>query len=249
MHWITIKDLKEICPTSADFIIKTCEKYKFPIPKLGVIPDKNPNAFTYGSGRWNGRIIVTQGIFEYLDENERASVYAHELGHIKNRDFIVMTVASVLLQLLYEMYIVGRLATISRGGGRKKSSGILFFVMIASYLFYWIGQYIVLYLSRIREYYADEFSAKETNPNYFSSALIKISYGILANPDDVRLVNSTKYIGITNFNLSKSIGLVYYNCKNIKNFKPLARALLYDIKNPWAFVSELTSTYPLTGKE
>jgi Zn-dependent protease with chaperone function len=246
VRWITIKELKEICPKSANFILETCNKYNFKVPKLGIIPDKNPNAFTYGSGRWNGRIIVTEGIFKYLDENERTSVYAHELGHIKNRDFIVMTIATVLLQLLYEMYVVGRLSLIR--GGRRKSSGALLFVMLASYIFYWIGQYIVLYLSRIREFYADEFAAKETDPNYLASALIKISYGILANPDNVRLVNSTKYIGITNFNLSKNIGLIYYNCKNIKDFKPLAKALLYDIKNPWAFISELRSTHPLTGK-
>ena len=246
VKWITIDNLKEICPKSADFISETCAKYNFKIPKLGIIPDKNPNAFTYGSGRWNSRIIVTEGIFKYLDENERSAVYAHEMGHIKNRDFIVMTIATVLLQLVYEMYAICRVTSLREG--RRKSSGGLFFVMIVSYLFYWIGQYIVLYLSRIREYYADEFSAKETNPNFLTSALIKISYGILVNPDNVRLINSTRYIGIMNFNLSKNIGLIYYNCKNIKNFTPLARALLYDIINPWAFISELKSTHPLTGK-
>lgn len=235
----------------ADFLIKTCKKYNFPVPKLGLIPDKNPNAFTYGSGRWNSRIVITEGILEYLDENERMSVYAHELGHIKNRDFIIMSIASTILQLIYEVYIINKRLASARSSGSKKEGGRIIFVafMVVSYIFYWIGQYVVLYLSRIREYFADEFSAKETgDPNYLSSALIKIAYGILVNPDDVRLVNSTKYIGIFNFKLAENIGLVYYNCKNLKNFEPLNKVLLYDFKNPWAFISELRSTHPLTGK-
>jgi len=250
LRWVTIGELKKISPASADFLVKTCRKYNFNFPKIGIIPDKNPNAFTYGSGRWNGRIVVTEGIFEYLDENERVSVYAHELGHIKNRDFIIMTIASTLLQLLYEVYVVSRrVAASSKGSGKKKGGGLPFLViMVVAYIFYWIGQYVVLYLSRVREYYADEFSSKETNPNYLSSALIKISYGILVNPDDVRLVKSTKYIGLTDFKLSENIGLVYYNCQKLKNFEPLNRVLLYDIKNPWAFITELNSTHPLTGK-
>ncbi len=250
LRWVTIEELKETSPASAALLEKTCKKYNFSVPKLGIIPDKNPNAFTYGSGRWNGRIVITEGIFEYLDENERASVYAHELGHIKNRDFIVMTIAATLMQLMYEVYIVTRKAATRPGGGGKKGGGraALLAVAAVSYIFYWIGQYVVLYLSRVREYYADEFSARETDPNYLSSALIKISYGILANPDDVRLVKSTKYIGIADFKMAESTGLVYYNCSRLKDFEPLNRALLYDIKNPWAFVIELNSTHPLTGK-
>jgi Zn-dependent protease with chaperone function len=247
VRWIDIDDLKKISQASADIILRVCKKYNFKIPKLGIIPDKNPNAFTYGSGRWNSRIIVTEGIFTYLDEKERASVFAHELGHIKNRDFIIMTIASTLLQILYELYVISKRLS-DRNGNRRKSSGAFSIIMIISYIFFWIGRYVVLYLSRIREYYADEFSAKETDPNFLSSALIKISYGILVNPDDVRLINSTQFIGITDFKLSKNIGMVYYNCANLKDFKPLQKALIFDIKNPWAFIMELNSTHPLTGK-
>lgn len=245
IRWITMDELRGLSPASADIILKVCEKYRFRIPRLGIIPDNNPNAFTYGSGRWNGRIVITEGILKYLDEKERSSVYAHELGHIKNRDFIVMTIASTLLQLLFEAFVVTRLMT---SKGKKKGGLPLLVIMVAAYVLYWIGQYVVLYLSRVREYYADEFSARETDPDFLSSALIKISYGILVNPDDVRLVNSTRFIGLTNFKLSEQIGLVYYNCKNLNQFEPLLKALLYDIKNPWAFVTELSSTHPLTGK-
>jgi len=252
LQWISIDDLKKISPASADFLIRTCAKYNFKVPKLGLIPDKNPNAFAYGSGRWNGRIVITQGILDFLDENERMSVYAHELGHIKNRDFIIMTIAATLLQMIYEIFIVCKNAmgrSGSSGSGKKGGIGAIFIVfMIASFILYWVGQYVVLYLSRLREYYADEFSARETNANYLSSALIKIAYGIIANPSNVRLINSTKFIGIMDFKLAKNTGLVFYNCANLKNFDALNKAFLFDLKNPWGFVSELGSTHPLTGK-
>ena len=244
VEWISLSRLEIMSPKAAEVIKRVCEKYNFKIPKLGVIPDKNPNAFTYGSGRWNARIIVTTGIFEYLDENEIASVYAHELGHIKNRDFIIMTVASVILQLLYEFYVIFRRSALYRG--RKKSGAII--LAVISYIFYIIGQYVLLYLSRIREYYADEFSAEHTHANYIASALIKIAYGILANPDNVRLVESTKLIGIMNYKSAKSVGMVYYNCEKLNNFEPLVKALLFDIHNPWARIYEISSTHPLTGK-
>jgi len=120
LKWISIDDLRKRSPKAADFVERTCNKYRFPAPRLGVIPDKNPNAFTYGSGRWNSRLIVTEGIFEYLDGEEVKSVYAHELGHVKNRDFVVMAIAVTLLQILFEIYIVSRSA--SRSGGRKKGT-------------------------------------------------------------------------------------------------------------------------------
>lgn len=249
LQWISMEDLKKKSPAAAAFITKTCRKYGFPVPKLGIIPDKNPNAFTYGSGRWNARLVITEGILQYLDEKERTAVYAHELGHVKNRDFIVLTIASTLLQLIYELYVISRRVAVTSGSGGKKKGGAPFLViMVIAYVFYWIGQYVVLYLSRVREYMADEFSAREHDPDILASALIKISYGILVNPDNVRLVKSTKYIGLADFKLAENIGLVYYNCKRVKNFEPLNRALLYDLKNPWAFLTELRSTHPLTGK-
>lgn len=251
IQWISIEDLRKKSGKSAEIIEKVCNKYGFNIPKLGIIPDNNPNAFTYGSGRWNGRVVATEGIFKYLDDNEAAAVYAHELGHIKNRDFITLTIASTLLQLLYEAYVVSRRIALSASRGRgKKGGGALPFlaIMAAAYALYWIGQYVVLYLSRIREYCADEFAAMETNANHLSSALIKIAYGILVNPDDVRLVKSTKYIGIADFKMAESVGLVYYNSLKLKDWEPFNKTLLYDLKNPWAFVAELGSTHPLTGK-
>ena len=75
--------------------------------------------------------------------------------------------------------------------------------MIIAYIFYVIGNYALLYLSRVREYFADKFSAEHTDPNDLAQALIKIALGILATPENNRLVESTKHIGIANVAMSE----------------------------------------------
>ena len=75
-------------------IHQVADEYRFAAPRIGFIPDRNPTAFTYGLLRSNARIVVTQGIFEFLSEDEQRAVVAHELGHIVNRDFILMTMAA-----------------------------------------------------------------------------------------------------------------------------------------------------------
>lgn len=119
---------------------------------------------------------------------------------------------------------------------------------MVAYLFYWMGSYILLYLSRVREYAADAFSAKYTDANLLADALIKIALGILSTPSDTRLVKSTCYIGIAGDAVSKQLGLVYKNSEKARSFELLGRSLLFDLKSPWAFLSELSSTHPLSGK-
>ncbi len=244
VQWKSIEELEAKSPQSAKIIRTVCEQYGVSMPKLGIIPDNNPNAFTYGSGKWNSRIIVTEGIFAFLGEGERAAVYGHELGHIKNNDFIVMTIASTLVQIIYEIYYFSKEASKRRS---RKWNPFPIIALIA-YIFYIVWNYILLYLSRIREYYADEFSAKHTDPNDLAQALMKIALGILATPENNRLVESTKHIGIASVAVSEGIGLVYANAQKANNFEPFARALLFDIKSPWAWIAELSSTHPLSGK-
>lgn len=246
VQWVTIEGLEQKSPQSARVIRSVCQEYNITMPELGIIPDNNPNAFTYGSGKWNSRIIVTEGIFTFLSEDERGSVYGHELGHIKNNDFIIMTIASTLVQIIYEIYYFSKEASKRKTWGKKWNPFPL--IALVAYIFYVVGNYILLYLSRIREYYADEFSAKHTDPNSLAQALMKIALGVLATPENNRLVESTKHIGIASVAVSEGIGLVYANCQKANNFEPFARALLFDIKSPWAWIAELSSTHPLTGK-
>ncbi len=246
-EWVELEDLEEMSPASAEVIREVTEEYDYKTPKLGVIKDSNPQAFTYGSDRWNARILVTEGLFEYLDDNEAASVYAHELGHITNRDFIIMTIANTIVQLLY-LVAVRLYRQALRGDNKDKGGALLVGFAALSYIFYIIGKYLVYYLSRVREYYADRFAGEHTDPNYLSSALIKISYGIMDSPENKDLMKATESMGIMNLEQGEEKGAVYYNSSNLENWDPLAKAFLFDIKNPWASLLEIKSTHPLTGK-
>src|SRR5262245_59069492 len=127
---------------------QVADEYRFKAPRIGFIPDRNPTAFTYGLLRSNARIVVTQGIFEFLNEDEQRAVVGHELGHIVHRDFIIMTMAGMLVQILYQIYAA--MARSNSGGGRKKGGAAA--VGLAALVCYYIGVYLLLYLSRTREY-------------------------------------------------------------------------------------------------
>lgn len=250
IHWMSLEDLRMKSEASADVIESVCDEYGYDEPKLGLIHDSNPNAFTYGSGRWNSRVVVTEGIFEYLDDEEAASVIAHEMGHITHRDFIVMTIANTLVQLLYLVATRAfKMASYMRSGNSKRNpASFLVIIGIMSYVFYFIGQYLLYYLSRVREYYADTFAAEQTDPDLLSSALLKVAYGIMISPDDHELVNATKALGIMDVKSSKDRGMMYNNCEQRGDHEPIAKSFLFDLHNPWATIVELNSTHPLTGK-
>lgn len=232
---------------------EVCDSKNVKYPKIGIINDLNPTAFTYGSTKNNARIVYTKGIEHFLDDEEILAVLLHELGHVVHNDFIIMTIASTLLQILYEVYSFSlRASGFSNNKNKNENKNGYFFIIIAivSYLFYIIGTYLVLFLSRIREYYADEFSAKESgNPNSLSNALFKIAYGITQTSKDKsssRLLSSTRSLGIFDLKTANDVGLAYLNSKDDKNF--MSQFALFDIFNPWAGFLELSSTHPLIGK-
>lgn len=150
----------------ADWMRKTCAMMKIPEPKFGVIEDGSPNAFTYGNGAFNARVVVTRGCIDALSPEELRAVVAHELGHIKHRDFIVMTAVQALV-LAIQIFARG-----TRGHSNIATT-------VFGTLAYYISYYISLMLSRVREYMADYASAQVTgDPNSLSRALVKIAYGL-----------------------------------------------------------------------
>ncbi len=241
VKFISKEELAQQHPEVAQIIEQVSTQYKFKFPKVGIIPDKNPTAFTYGSARFNSRIVLTEGMFYFLNPQEARAVVAHELGHIVNRDFIVMMVASTLVQILYEIYAILIRARGKRSGGAK-------LIALIAYVLYIIGIYLLYYLSRTREYLADAFSAKVTEPNDLSNALIKIAYGIVAAEDDdrsKRLLQSTRHLGIIDVKNAKHYGITSFITHNDPNV--LAEVMVFDKVNPWAKLAELNSTHPLTG--
>lgn len=239
-------------PELAEFIRLVCQKKNIPLPSLRIIADNNPTAYCYGSFPANARLVVSEGLFKYLNIEEQKAVYAHELGHIVNLDFIVMTIASILLQILYEVYY-NFLRRRRRSSGKKDFTPIIGAI---AYVLYVIGSYLVLYLSRTREYLADRFSARETqNPDSLSMALVKIAYGIATETDGEsthRLLASTRQMGIYDYKSAHAVGSTFKLATEQgggrANIDELSKVFLFDIYSPWAKISELNSTHPLTGK-
>lgn len=240
VRFMTPDEVKAEYPHLAELINSVATQHNFPFPKVGIIPDNNPTAFCYGSGRYNSRLIVTQGLFKYLNEPEQKAVVGHEMGHIVNRDFIVMMVASTLVQLLYEMYSV-----LIRTKGRKNP---LPAIGMISYVLYVIASYLLLFLSRTRELLADKFGAEVADPEDLSNALIKIAYGIVSEQDSAkttRLLHSTRHMGLVDVKDAKHAGGVSYITNN--DTQAVTEAMLFDAYSPWAKLIELNSTHPLTG--
>ncbi|MDZ8138658.1 MAG: zinc metalloprotease HtpX [Nostoc sp. DedQUE04] len=247
-RWVELAEVETLSPETAKVIRQVCEQKKLKTPRLGIIDDQNPTAFTYGSLPNSARLVVSQGLFTYLDDDEIATVYAHELGHIVHWDFAVMTVASTLVQICYLIYSTAR--RFGRGGGDSKIKDAMQTAALVAYVFYVVGTYLVLYLSRTREYFADHFAAESTgNPNGLSRALVKIAYGILEEgsrtQEPSRLIEGTRALGIYDHKAAASTGTAY---RIASDTQKIGRVFLWDMFNPWGWWMELNSTHPLTGK-
>lgn len=146
-----------------------------PKPKIGIAAMAIPNAFAFGRGIKDGRVCVTNGIMGLLNEEELKAVLGHEISHLKNRDVLTITVLSVIPMILY------RLAwSFMWGGDRRREEGGANTVLIgiAAFLFYFVTNLLVLYASRIREYFADRGAIELGNkPSALASALYKLVYG------------------------------------------------------------------------
>lgn len=251
-RWVALSEIDRLSPETGRVIRDVCQQRKIPEPRLGIVEDDNPTAFTYGSLPSNARLIVSRGLFKYLDDDEVATVYAHELGHIVHWDFAVMTLASTLLQIAYLIYSYIEEIAHSLGDndiGRKAQEAAKF-LALAAYVVYTLGVYLVLYLSRTREYYADHFAAEVTgNPNGLSRALVKIAYGILEvgerDRQPSKLLQSTRTMGIADAKVAGFTGTAYRVASEPAR---VGRVFLWDLFNPWAGWMELNSTHPLTGK-
>ena len=247
-RWVSLEELRRYSPEAVQVIQKVCAERNLKQPKLGLIDDQNPTAFTYGSLPNTARLVVSRGLFTYLDDDEAATVYAHELGHIVHWDFALMTLAATLVQITYLIYVFAR--RMSRGGGDNKAKDIAGSVAIAAYAFYIVGTYLMLYLSRTREYFADHFAAETTaNPNGLSRSLVKIAYGIVEegkrSKEPSRLMEGTRALGIYDAKAASSTGTAY---RVAANPEKIGRVFLWDLFNPWGWWMELNSTHPLTGK-
>ncbi len=151
---------------------------KIPKPRIGIAATNLPNAFAFGRWASDGRVCITEGIMNLLDEKELRAVLAHEISHLKHRDVVVITMISVIPMICW--YIAW---SFMFSGGRDRGNQVL--IGVVAILVYFISNLLVLYVSRIREYYADEGAVKlGTAPHQLASALYKLVYGSARFPKD-----------------------------------------------------------------
>jgi Zn-dependent protease with chaperone function/Zn-finger nucleic acid-binding protein len=254
LDWVTINQLP---PHLQTFLNQTCSKYKIPIPTFGIINDGTPQAYTYGRTPRSARLVLSKGLIQVLSPEELEAVVAHELGHIYHWDFVWMTLAQIIPLFLYQIYRFC-LESSKRSSGKKNKKGgnQLFWAGIVAYIAYLLSEYIVLFLSRVREYWADRFSVEATgNPNALVTALTKIAYGLVSSGPEPAAGKKTadsrngavQALGILNIHQSKSMAL--YLAQGLGDqAKEIAEVMQWDLWNPWASYYELHSTHPLTAK-
>lgn len=161
-------------------------KAGIPKPKVGISEVNIPNAFAFGRTKGDGRVCVTRGLLHLLNEGELRAVLGHELSHINHRDMAVITMISAIPLIFYYIFI----STLFSGGDNE-NAGLIGVVALVGYL---LSQLVVLFVSRVREYYADEGSIELGNPPHeLASALYKLSYGsAVADKKEVKEVEGVK---------------------------------------------------------
>ena len=162
-------------PELHQMVDQLSQKSKIKKPKLMKAKMPIPNAFAYSSPLTGSRVAVTTGLLETLETEEVEAVIGHELGHLKHRDVQVMMFVSILPAIFY---YIGYSMLLSSMFNRRDSrdNGGAAIIGIASILIYWILTLFTLYLSRIREYYADRHSVSivEGGSRKLSEGLAKI---------------------------------------------------------------------------
>jgi len=198
-HSMNVRPLSEAeAPHIHKMVQELADEAGVPKPEIGLSEINIPNAFAYGRTSRSGHIAITRPILGLLDYDELRAVLGHEMGHIKHNDMAVTAAVSVIPMICY--YIA--LSFMFSG---DNDNGATIIIGILGYVFYLIGQLLVLFISRTREYYADEASVEFGNrPAALVSALYKLTYGASRCSDQtISELNTNRAFFVNDINNAK----------------------------------------------
>ena len=239
-------------------VSQLASKSGIPTPRLAVSPDPTPNAFVFGRTQKGATLAVHQGLLQRLNEDEIEGVLAHELGHVKHRDFIVVTMISAIPLVAYliarSVLWGGYASGYGRGSGKNNNAGVLIIIAVAAYAVYILTTLLALRLTRLRESYADAYSAFLTQqPRELESALTKIAYGLSIAPGEPH--GARAFFIEDPAQAKQDVASIMDNKSKydldhdgVLSERELEAAMEQEAKSSWRKAAELFMTHPPTYK-
>lgn len=179
VKYITEKD----DPRLYRMVAELAKVARIPMPRVGISSLNIPNAFAFGRSQGDARVCVTVGIIRLLNEDELRAVLAHEVSHIKHRDMAIITLLSIFPMIIY--YLAISMMWSGVFGGRRQGNNPLPLIGLGLLVVHFIVQLLVLYGSRIREYYADMGAVRlGSAPRHLATALYKLVIGSAKVPHE-----------------------------------------------------------------
>jgi heat shock protein HtpX len=191
IKWVSEKEEPELHRMVAELAAAA----KIPKPRVGISQLNIPNAFAFGRTRGDGRVCVTNGILRLLSRDELKAVLGHEISHIKHRDMAIITLLSAIPLIMYWIAFSMMFRGMFGGGNRQGGGGYAALIGLGALILYFITNLLVLYGSRIREYYADQGSVRlGSMPHDMATALYKLSYSNARhkNSEELKRVEGVK---------------------------------------------------------
>ena len=255
---LSITQLANHSPETAQMMQNLCRQKRLPLPKLGILPSDAPAILTYGNIPQTARIIVSEGLLQQLADDEIATIYAGQIGHIAYGDTTLMSLFVLFLQIPYLIYWkfaqwgqqIPELTRRRMPAVQKIFTpifvGITGIIASLSYGIYWLIQLPLVWFSRARVYYSDRLSVETTgNPNGMTRALLKIALGI---SEDIQTYTTTSSL-LESYDLLLPIGYrqaLEFSCCSLST--PFERVLNWDCGNPYRDWLSLSTSHPLLGE-
>jgi heat shock protein HtpX len=166
---------REQFPQLHDLVERIVARNSLPKPRIAVVNTRMPNAFATGKTPKSSIVAVTTGLMDELDTEELEGVIAHELAHIKNRDVLVLTLASLFSTVAWYLMHMSMYSGGYSSRNRDGAGGMALMMLVA--IITWIVSFLIIRaISRYREFVADRDGAMMTGkPTKLASALMKIS--------------------------------------------------------------------------